>query len=76
MTRADLADTLTRFIGTGSDCGGWEWDDFMSGRAPPELEPFRQRLLIEVDPMLEEEAQLPELRARVTQIISELRAHA
>lgn len=45
MTRLELADMLDRFVGDAPGCGEWEWDDFTSVRAEPELESFRQRLL-------------------------------
>ena len=67
MTRAELARMLERFLGDSPGCGDWEWDDFTSTRAEPELEPFRQRLA-EVDP--------PTGEAAIREIILELRAHA
>jgi hypothetical protein len=45
VTRIELADMLDRFVGNMPGCGEWEWDDFVSVKATPELEPFRQRLL-------------------------------
>ena len=68
MTRAELADMIERFIGDAPGCGDWEWDDFTSVRAEPELEPFRQRLLAQACP--------PGDEAELRQIISELRTHA
>ena len=68
MTKADLADMLERFIGDAPGCEDWEWDDFTSVRANPELEPYRQRLLAEVDP--------PAGIASVRQMIVELRNNA
>jgi hypothetical protein len=67
MTRAELAQMLERFLGDLPGCGDWEWDDFTSVRAEPDLEPFRQRLAI-VDP--------PTGEAAIRQIIFELRADA
>ena len=45
MTRIELAEMLERFVGDAPGCGKWEWDDFTSVRAEPELEPYRQRLM-------------------------------
>jgi hypothetical protein len=42
--KTELADMLERLLGDAPDCGDWEWDDFVSVKAEPELEPFRQRL--------------------------------
>jgi len=36
---------LERFVGDAPGCKDWEWDDFTSVKAEPELEGFRQRLL-------------------------------
>jgi hypothetical protein len=69
MTRAQLAEMLERFIGDKPGCGDWEWDDFTSVPAEPELEPYRLRLLAE-------EAWPPGNQAEVRHIISELRADA
>ena len=44
MSRIELAEMLERFIGDAPDCGDWEWDDFISVKAEPDLEPFRTRL--------------------------------
>lgn len=76
MTKADLADMLDRFIGNAPDCGEREWDDFTSTTAETELEPFRQRLLAEVDPLLGRDDERDQIRARVDAMISELRADA
>ena len=76
MIRAELADMLDRFARNAPDCGAWEWDDFTSVRAEPHLEPFRQRLLTEVDPLLGQQDQHPVIRARLNRIISELRTDA
>ncbi len=67
MTKAELADMLERFLGDLPGCGEWEWDDFVSTGAEPELEPFRQRLA-EVRPPAGEPA--------IRQIILELRTNA
>jgi hypothetical protein len=67
VSKADLADMLDRFLGNKPGCGDWEWDDFVSTHAEPELEPFRRRLA-EID--------LPSDGAAIRQIIRELRADA
>jgi len=67
MTKADLASMLERLLGDAPGCGDWEWDDFVSVGAEPELEPFRRRLA-EVDP--------PTGKAAIRQIILELRTNA
>jgi len=67
MTKADLASMLERFLGDAPDYGKWEWDDFVSSRAEPEIEPFRRRLA-EVHP--------PKGEPAIRQIIVELRADA
>jgi hypothetical protein len=69
MTKAELADMLERFIGDKPGGEPWDWDDFTSVRASPELEPYRQRLL-------EEENQPPGNEAAMRQIIAELRTNA
>jgi hypothetical protein len=76
MTKADLADMLDRFIGDAPGCGDHEWDDFTSTSAETELEPFRQRLLTEIDPLIGCHDQREQVRSRVAGIISELRADA
>ena len=76
MTKLELADMLDRFAGNASDCGDWEWDDFTSVGADSELEPYRQRLLSEVDPLLSQSENASLLKARLDQIITELRADA
>ena len=76
MTKADLADMLDRFIGNAPGCGDWDWDDFTSSSLEPDLEPFRQRLLAEVDPLLGRDSERELVRARVAEIISKLRADA
>ena len=68
-TKADLAALLERFVGDAPGCGDYEWDDFTSVRATPELEPYRQRLL-------QEENSPPGNEREVRQIIAELRADA
>ncbi|TKD52023.1 hypothetical protein [Sphingomonas baiyangensis] len=65
MTRFDLADTLERFVGDAPHCGDYEWDDFTSVKQSPELEPYRQRLLLQGDGLFD----IDEIR----QIIIELR---
>jgi hypothetical protein len=67
MTRSELAGMLERFIGDAPGCGEWEWDDFTSVRAEPELEPYRQRLL---------QAWPPGNETELRRIISELRTDA
>jgi len=68
-SKADLVAMLERFVGDAADCGDYEWDDFTSVRATPELEPYRQRLLLE-------ENAPPGNEREVRQIIAELRADA
>ena len=68
-SKADLATMLERFIGDAPGCGDYEWDDFTSVRATPELEPYRQRLL-------QEENSPPGNERELRQIIAELRADA
>jgi hypothetical protein len=60
---------LERFIGDAPGGGKWDWDDFTSVRAEPELEPYRQRLL-------REENQPPGNEAELREMIAELRADA
>ena len=67
MTKSELADMLDRFVGNQPSCGDWEWDDFVSARAEPEIEPFRRRLA-EIDP--------PSGGRAIRQIIRELRTDA
>jgi hypothetical protein len=69
MSKLELAEMLERFIGDKPGGGAWDWDDFTSVRASPELEPYRQRLL-------EEENQPPGNEAVVRKIIAELRTNA
>jgi len=45
VTKLELAVMLERFVGDAPDCAEWEFDDFTSVKASPELEPYRQRLL-------------------------------
>jgi len=49
VSKIELAEMLERFIGDAPNCGDREWDDFTSVKADPELEPYRQRLLIQGD---------------------------
>jgi hypothetical protein len=63
---------LRRFLGDGPDCGPWEWDDFVSVRAEPELEPYRQRLLKEVHPFLGQEQKRAEIARSLREVISDL----
>ncbi len=67
MTKVDLANMLERFLGDTPGCRNWEWDDFVSTSAEPELESFRRRLA-EVDP--------PSGEPAIRQIILELRSDA
>ena len=69
MTKADLANTLEQFIGDAPGGGEWDWDDFTSVKASPELEPYRQRLL-------QEENQPPGSERELREIIAELRINA
>ena len=64
-TKADLAAMLDRFVGDAPGCGDYEWDDFTSVRASPELELYRRRLLRENDGLFNTDA--------IRQIITELR---
>jgi hypothetical protein len=65
---------LLRFIGEEPDCGPWEWDDFTSVRAAPELEPFRQHLLMEVDPLLGHEDKREAVRTKVLEMVADVRS--
>ncbi len=64
-TKADLAAMLDRFVGDAPGCGDYEWEDFTSVKASPELEPYRRRLLRENDGLFNTDA--------IRQIITELR---
>lgn len=57
---------LERFVGDASNCGKWEWDDFTSVKASPDLEPFRQRLLEQGDGWMDTD--------EIREIIAELRS--
>ncbi|MDZ4274883.1 MAG: hypothetical protein U0995_02510 [Erythrobacter sp.] len=72
MNKAELASLLRRFIGDAPDCGNWEWDDFVSVSAEPELEPYRLRLLNEVAPLLGDEARINDVSAVIREIAAEL----
>ena len=65
MSKVELAEMLERFIGDAPGCGKWEWDDFTSMKAGPELEPFRQRLLMEGDGLIDVD--------KIRELIAELR---
>lgn len=68
MTKPELADMLERFVGDAPNCGDWEWDDFTSTNADPELEPYRQRLIVQGDGLID--------TGEIRQIIFELRSNA
>ena len=63
---------LRRFVGDEPDCGEWEWDDFISLRAEPEIEPYRQRLLKDVHPHLGKKEKADEIDAILRETIAEL----
>jgi hypothetical protein len=65
VTKLELADMLERFVGDAPDCGDCEWDDFTSTKANPEIEPYRQRLMVQGDGLID--------TGEIRQIISELR---
>ncbi|MFT3965107.1 MAG: hypothetical protein QM690_04410 [Sphingobium sp.] len=44
-----MATMLESFVGDAPGNKKWDWDDFTSVKASPELEPFRQRLLEQGD---------------------------
>ncbi|MBB3981948.1 hypothetical protein GGR44_001607 [Sphingobium fontiphilum] len=62
----DLAEMLERFVGDAPNCGKWEWDNFTSVKASPELEPFRQRLLEQGDGWMD----LDEIRGLIAELKS------
>src|SRR5690606_6473982 len=72
VSRAELASMLRRFVGDEPDCGEWEWDDFISLRAEPEIEPYRQRLLKDVHPHLGKKEKADEIDAILRETIAEL----
>ncbi|ATY33598.1 hypothetical protein [Sphingomonas psychrotolerans] len=72
MTKLELAEMLERFIGDTPGCGEWEWDDFTSVRATPELEPFRQQLLQQGDGMFD----LPAIREIIAELKGAREQHA
>ncbi|WP_419809762.1 hypothetical protein [Sphingomonas sp.] len=65
MSKLELADMLERFVGDAPNCGDYEWDDFTSTKAEPELEPYRQRLAVQSEGLID--------TGEIRQIISELR---
>jgi hypothetical protein len=67
---------LRRFMGDEPNCGDWEWDDFISLRAEPEIEPYRQRLLKDVHPHLGQKERAEDVRAILHETIAELEASA
>jgi hypothetical protein len=67
---------LRRFIGDEPVSEPWEWDDFISVRAAPELEPYRQRLLKEVDQFLGRDEKRAEIDRSLREVISELETAA
>ena len=44
MTKLELAAMIERFLGDAPGIGAWEWDNFTTHKAEPELEPYRHRL--------------------------------
>lgn len=72
MSKADLASMLRRFVGDEPNCGDWEWDDFVSVQAEPNLEPYRLRLLVEVGENLGNEAKSTEVAVKLREMIAEL----
>jgi hypothetical protein len=60
-----LAEMLERFVGDAPGRGEWEFDDFTSVKAAPELERFRQRLLVQGDGLIDAPA--------IREIIAELK---
>ncbi|EQB30975.1 hypothetical protein [Sphingobium ummariense] len=57
---------LERFVDNAPNCGEWEWDNFTSVKASPELEPFRQRLLEQGDGWMD----LDEIRELIAELKS------
>lgn len=74
MTKTELASMLRRFVGDEPACGDWEWDDFVSVRAEPEVEPFRKRLLTQVHPFLGKSEKTVEVESVLRSTIAELEA--
>lgn len=72
MSKAELASMLRRFVGDEPNCGDWDWDDFVSVKAEPSLEPYRLRLLKEVHPFLGIEAKSVEVSTTLYEVIAEL----
>ncbi|HEX8484781.1 MAG TPA: hypothetical protein VF643_05295 [Sphingomonas sp.] len=56
---------LERFIGDVPGCSDYDWDDFTSVKAPPDLEPYRQRLMVQGDGLFDTD--------EIRKIIAELR---
>jgi hypothetical protein len=67
---------LRRFVGDKPDCGEWEWDDFISVRAAPDVEPYWQRLLQEVHPHLGETDEAERINTILRETIAELEVSA
>ena len=44
MTKLELAAMIERLLGDAPGIGAWEWDNFTTHKAEPELEPYRDRL--------------------------------
>jgi hypothetical protein len=44
VTKLELAEMLARFLGDAPGIGAYEWDNFTTYEAEPELEPYRHRL--------------------------------
>jgi hypothetical protein len=76
VNKAELALMLRRFLGDEANCGPWEWDDFVSARADPELEPYRLRLLKDVHPFLGKKEKAVEVGAIPRKTIADLEASA
>ncbi len=65
MTKLELAEMLERFVGDAPNCGDWEWDDFTTTKADAALEPYRLRLAVQGDGLID--------TGEIRQIITELR---
>ena len=72
MSKQELASMLRRFLGDEPDCGDWDWDDFVSVKAEPQLEPYRLRLLRDVNPNLRDETKSAQVSATLREVIAEL----
>jgi hypothetical protein len=63
---------LRRFIGDEANRDDWEWDDFVSVRAEPDLEPYRLRLMKDVHPHLGKKDMAEQVEAILRNTIKEL----